>query len=220
MPTTCLLPFPFMPKAACSSASVRCGLGEHRRRNEEDRIHTHAPPTHPSTGTRTMPPKLRPYLPYTPPSPHTLVLPSTPPPHAAAASSSAAACPPHDEELSLSPCRRTVHWRPLGGPSLYKQWSFPTPVLQVLFAYFPLSSSSSTTHPPTPQRCMCVLKEPELLIVYPPEGDSYEVPLPCEVRTRGSGVGRQQITSTHPSTHSFIHPPTHPPIHSSIHPPT
>lgn len=29
--------------------------------------------------------------------------------------------------------RRQVVWRPLGGPTVYKQWRFPSPVLQVGF---------------------------------------------------------------------------------------
>ena len=31
----------------------------------------------------------------------------------------------------MTPDRRQVVWRPLGGPTVYKQWRFPSPVLQV-----------------------------------------------------------------------------------------
>lgn len=33
------------------------------------------------------------------------------------------------------PDRRQVVWRPLGGPTVYKQWRFPSPVLQVGFIF-------------------------------------------------------------------------------------
>lgn len=39
--------------------------------------------------------------------------------------------PAHDEELFVTLDRRQVVWRPLGGPTVYKQWRFPGPVLQV-----------------------------------------------------------------------------------------
>lgn len=39
-------------------------------------------------------------------------------------------------------------------------------------------------HNTSPQaaRCLCVLRAPELLCVYPPDGQVYEVPLPCHVQ--------------------------------------
>lgn len=118
-----------------------------------------------------MPPKLRTYLePYVPPSTHWEISPSSPGP----SSSPTASPPPHEEELYLSPDHLRVIWRPLGGPSVYKQWRQPSPVLQALWAYFSLDGGRA--------RCMCVLRDPELLVVYPPDGDIYEVPLPCQAQ--------------------------------------
>lgn len=187
--------------------------------------------------------------------------------------------PPHDEELFLTPDRRQVVSRPLGGPTVHKQWRFPSPIVQVtaachlsclvlslslshslrlthllstfsrnqaLWAYFDLSSSATnpghtgptpqppqaqqqcgafhtitsphththtyTSHsrpnpnPPTTHqataRCLCVLRDPELLFVYPPDGQVYEVALPCQAQrlwalgSRGGGgllIQRQPV---------------------------